>query len=152
MGRVYDLVPYERVGPVVFGMSLDKLREDLEAPTSTARGEPDVAFLSLGLTASTADRSSVSQVAFTGEGRDRVLPSYQGYVIRPGQQLGALQQALARWDDPEVADVGVLFGKIGVGLFVTGDPLDGSTPVSGVIVFGPGSFPGDGPVESPQTL
>ena len=32
MGRVYDLVPYKRVGPVVFGMSLDKLSEDLEVP------------------------------------------------------------------------------------------------------------------------
>ena len=144
-GGVYELLPYERVGPVVFGMSLDLLRKNLAVSTSTARGAPDVAFPSLGLTAYAADGRSVSQVAFTGEGRDHVLPSYQGYVIRPEQPLGTLQQALGRWDDPEVAEVGVLFEKLGLGLFVTGDPEDESTPVSGVIVFGPGSFPGGGP-------
>lgn len=138
----FQLLPYEQVGPIVFGMQRKAARKTLKSKVEAfdEAGLKQDRCAELGLTLQYSDNDTVLQASvYRTESGTTIV--YSGVAVRPGQLLSAAVEELSAFDSALVTPEGVLFRGIGLGLYVTDDPEDELTEVVAITVFGPGTYP-----------
>lgn len=142
--QTWELVPYEGVGPVLFGSTRSAARKVIgQRAAAVDREHVHIdQFSSLGLNVD-YDVSDQVQMVTVYENTGRLSITLEGTILMPGQSVSDLITSLQRRGDTAITDgEGVLFRESGVGLLTTGrDPDDPETEIEGVTFFGPGRFP-----------
>lgn len=136
----FDIKPYVGVGPIVFGMSVQKvhvlLRTQAEVVDKSGSGIPADFFRELGIFVYYRQPGLCEAVEFGGTASPTLRN--QHFLGRPYAEI----EQWVRLLDPEVTvdPSGLTSYKFGFGLYAPSASKDPSLPVEGVIVFEKGYY------------